>query len=116
MQCILISFAIISLKMKELVECLLAVMWLLLVISVYFMVLWDARQCMVVVKLTYFMNVWGDTELTKVASGMRCDVYSVMPDHKEASTRVKKHPKTTSDVEYEQFCICCKNTDVHVLK
>ena len=44
---------------------------------------------MIVVILTYFWDVCGDTELTKVASGMRRYVYSVMPDHKEASTRVK---------------------------
>ena len=37
---------------------------------------------------TYFWDVCGDTELTKVASGMRRDFYSVMPDHKEVSTRV----------------------------
>ena len=80
------------------------------------MVLLVGRQFMIVVILTYFMDVWGDTELTKVASGMRLDVYTIMPEHKEASTRVKRHPKATSDVEYEQFCICCKNTDVHVLK
>ena len=73
------------------------------------MVLWVCQQCMIVVILTY-------RELTKVALGMRRDFYSVMPDHKEASTRVKKHPIATSDVEYERFCICCKNTDVRVLK
>ena len=38
---------------------------------------------------THFWNVCGDTELTKVASGMRRDFYSVKLDHKEASTRVK---------------------------
>ena len=54
------------------------------------MVLWVGRQCMIVVILTYFLDVCGDIELTKVASGMRRDFYSaVMPDHKEASTRVK---------------------------
>ena len=53
------------------------------------MVLWDGQQCMIVVILTYFINVCGDRVLTKVASGMRRDFYSVMPDHKEASTRVK---------------------------
>ena len=46
------------------------------------MVLWVGRQCMIVVILTYFLDVCGDTELTKVASGMRRDFYSVMPDHK----------------------------------
>ena len=56
------------------------------------------------------------SELTKVASGMRRAFYSGKSDHKEASTRVKKHPKATSDVGYERFCICCKNTDVRVLK
>ena len=53
------------------------------------MVLWVGQQCMIVVMLTYFLDVCGDTELTKVASGMRRDFYSVMPDHKEASTMVK---------------------------
>ena len=53
------------------------------------MVLWVGQLCMIVVILTYFINVCGDTELTKVASGMRRDFYSVMPDHKEASIRVK---------------------------
>ena len=38
---------------------------------------------------THFWDVCGDTELTKVASGMRRDFDSVMPDHKEAITRVK---------------------------
>ena len=38
---------------------------------------------------THFWDVCGDTELTKVVSGMRRDFYSAMPDHKEASTRVK---------------------------
>ena len=38
---------------------------------------------------THSWNVCRDTELTKVASGMRCDFYSVMSDYKEASTRVK---------------------------
>ena len=52
------------------------------------MVLWVGQQCMIVVILTYFMNVCGDRELTKVASGMRRGFYFVMPDHKEASTRV----------------------------
>ena len=37
----------------------------------------------------HFLDVCGDTELSKVASCMRCDFYSVRPDHKEASTRVK---------------------------
>ena len=36
--------------------------------------------------LTYFLDVCGDTELT---SGMRRVFYSVMPDHKKASMRVK---------------------------
>ena len=53
------------------------------------MVLWVGRQCVIVVIFTYFLDVCGDTELSKVASYMRCDFYSVMPDHKEASTRVK---------------------------
>ena len=51
------------------------------------MVLWVGKQCMIVV--TYFLDVCGDTELTKVASGMRRNINSVMPDHKEASARVK---------------------------
>ena len=38
---------------------------------------------------THFWYVCGDTELTKVASGMRHDFYYIMPDHKEASTMVK---------------------------
>ena len=38
---------------------------------------------------SHFWDVCGDTELTKVASGMRRDFYSIMPDHKQASTRVK---------------------------
>ena len=38
---------------------------------------------------THFWDVCGDTELTKVASGMRRDFYSVMPDYTEASTSVK---------------------------
>ena len=46
-------------------------------------------QCMIVVILTYFLDVCGDTELTKVASGMRRDFYFVIPDHKKASTMVK---------------------------
>ena len=50
---------------------------------------WVGQQCMIVVILTYFMNVCGDRELTKVASGMRHGFYFVMPDHKEASARVK---------------------------
>ena len=37
----------------------------------------------------HFLDVCGDTELSKVASCMRCDFCSVMPDYKEASTRVK---------------------------
>ena len=53
------------------------------------MVLWVGWQCMVVIIITYFLDVCGDTELTKVASGMRRNFYSVMPDDKEASTRVK---------------------------
>ena len=77
------------------------------------MVLWVGRQCMIAVILTYFLDVCGDTGLT---SGMRRDFYSVVPDHKEASTRVKQHPKATLDVGYERFCICCKNSDVCVLK
>ena len=59
------------------------------------MVLWVGRQCMIVVILTYFLDVCGDSELTKVASGMRCDFYSIKLDHKEASTGVKYHPKAT---------------------
>ena len=47
------------------------------------MVLWVGRQCMIAVILTFFLDVCGDTELT---SGMRLDFYSVMPDHKEASS------------------------------
>ena len=50
------------------------------------MVLWVGRQCMIVVILTYFLDVCGDTEGTNDASGMRRDFYSVVP---EASTRVK---------------------------
>ena len=46
-------------------------------------------QYVIVVIFTYFLDVCGDTELSKVASCMRCDFYSVMPDHKEASTRDK---------------------------
>ena len=80
------------------------------------MVLWVGGQCMIVLILTYFIHVCGDRELTKVASAMRRNFYSVMQDHKEASTRVKEHPKTTSDVMYERFCICCKKIDVRVLK
>ena len=38
---------------------------------------------------THFLYVCGDTELTKVASGMRRDFYSVMPDHTGPSIRVK---------------------------
>ena len=53
------------------------------------MVLWVGRQCMIVVILTYFLNVCGDTELTKVAADMRRDFYSVKPDHKDVSTWVK---------------------------
>ena len=53
------------------------------------MVLWVGWQSMLVVILSYFLDVCRDTELTKVASGMRRNFYSVMPDHKEASTRVK---------------------------
>ena len=53
------------------------------------MVLWDGQQYMIVVILTHFIYVCVDRELTKVASGIRHDFYSVMPDHKEASTRVK---------------------------
>ena len=52
-------------------------------------VLLVGRQSIIVVILTYFLDVCGDRELTKVASGMRRDFYSVMPDHKEASTRVQ---------------------------
>ena len=43
---------------------------------------------MIVVILTYLMNVCGERELSKVASGIKRDFYSVMTDHKEASTRV----------------------------
>ena len=50
------------------------------------MVLWVGRQCMIVAILIYLLGVYGDTELT---TGMRRDFYSDMPDHKEASTRVK---------------------------
>ena len=35
------------------------------------------RQCMIVVILTYFLDVCGDTELTKVESGMRRDFTSL---------------------------------------
>ena len=52
------------------------------------MVLWVGGQCMIVVILTYLLDVCGHRELTKVASDMRRDSYSVMPDDKEASTRV----------------------------
>ena len=58
---------------------------------------------------TYFLDVCGDTELTNVASGMRRDFYSIKSDHKEVR-------KNTSDVEYGRFIICCKITDVRVLK
>ena len=78
--------------------------------------LWVGWQCMIVVILTNVLDVCGDTELTKVASGTSCDFYSVMPDHKEASARLKRHLIGTSDVEYKRFCICCKNTDALVLK
>ena len=54
-----------------------------------FIVLWVGQPCMIVVILTYFLDLFGDTELTKVASGMRHNFYSVKPDHIEASTRVK---------------------------
>ena len=81
-----------------------------------YILLWNGRQCMIVVIPTHFMNVCRDRELIKVASAMRRNFYSVMQDHKEASTRVKEHPQTTSDVEYERFCICCKKIDVRVLK
>ena len=53
------------------------------------MVLWVGWQCVIVVIFTYFLDVCGDTERSKVASCMMCDFYSVRPDHKEASTRVK---------------------------
>ena len=53
------------------------------------MVLWVGQQYMILVKLSYFLDVCGETELTKVASGMMRDFYSVMPDQKEASIRVK---------------------------
>ena len=53
------------------------------------MVLLVGRQCMIVVILTDFLDVCGDSELTKVASGMRRDFFSVKLDHKEARTRVK---------------------------
>ena len=38
---------------------------------------------------THFLDVCGDTALERVASDMRRDFFSVKPDHKEASTRVK---------------------------
>ena len=38
---------------------------------------------------SHFWDVCADTELTKVASGMRHDFYSMMPDHKQDSKRVK---------------------------
>ena len=73
------------------------------------MVLWVGRQCMIVVILTYFLDVCGDTELTNVASGVRRDFYSMKSDTKDVG-------KATSYVGYERFCICCKNTDVCVQK
>ena len=84
MQYILISFAIISLlKIKRLlyVKCIPAVMWLLVVCfsshgAVGWWAVYDNGHI-------HFWNVCGDTELTKVASGMRRDFYSVKLDHKE---------------------------------
>ena len=38
---------------------------------------------------THFWDGCRNTERTKVASGMRPNFHSDMPDHKEASTRVK---------------------------
>ena len=55
------------------------------------MVLLVGQQCMIVVILTYLLDVCGDTELTKVASDIWRDFCSVKPDHKEDSTRVKNH-------------------------
>ena len=65
---------------------------------------------------THFWDVCGDTELKNVASGIRRDIHSVMPDHKEARKRVKSYPKATSDVGFKRFYIFCKNTDVRILK
>ena len=63
-------------------------MWLLVVcVSSHVAVGWSAVCDRVII--TYFMDVCGVIELTKVASGLRHDFYSVMSDHKEASTRVK---------------------------
>ena len=45
--------------------------------------LWVGPQFTIVVILTYFLDVCGDTELTNFASGMRCDLYSIKSDHKE---------------------------------
>ena len=53
------------------------------------MVLLVCQQCMIVVILTYLLDVCGDTEVTKVASDMRHNFYFVKPDYKEASTWVK---------------------------
>ena len=62
-------------------------MWLLVIcVSNHGAVGWSAVYEVVI--LTYFMNVFGDRELTKVALGMRRDFYSVMPNHKEASCYV----------------------------
>ena len=55
----------------------------------FLMVLWVGWQSMLVVILSYFFGVCGDTELTKNAPGMRRNFHSFMPDHKKASTRVK---------------------------
>ena len=39
-------------------------------------VMWVGRQCIIVVILTHLLHVCGDSELTKVASGMRRDFFT----------------------------------------
>ena len=51
---------------------------------------------------THFLDVCGDKELTKVTSGMRRDFYSVMPDLKEASTRVSN---CFASIARTQMCV-----------
>ena len=69
------------------VKCLLAVMWLSVVcVTAHGAVGWSAVYDG---GHTHFWDVCGDTELTKFASGIRRDFDSVMPNHKEASTKVK---------------------------
>ena len=43
---------------------------------------------------------------------MRHNFDSALPDYKEASTWVDKHPKGAPDEGYESFVICCKDTYV----